>query len=72
MRLAKGQEIPGLESEKFYSLKLVKHTFISIPLVKGKNIEEKMRQLGYYNDNGIVEKVEIDGPFEYLNLVLKS
>jgi hypothetical protein len=67
MILTKGQEIPELESEKFYSIKLAKHRFISIPLVKGKNLEERMRQLSYYNDNGTVENVEIDGPFEYLN-----
>jgi len=69
MKLKKGQELPKLKSG-LYSLKLERHTSSLYPLVKAEDVEEKMKERGYY-DKAAVEDIEISGPFKHLDLISK-
>lgn len=74
--LKQGQTIEGisLSPEEFYSLRLVKYNSCSVcgPLVKGKDVAERARQLNYYNSGGAVKDFEIEGPYKFLHLTRKD
>lgn len=65
--LEKGSIISDLEDYGMYSLKLKKHLFPVSPLIRGKDLEDKAIELGYYDETGVIEDLEICGPFRNLN-----
>lgn len=70
MILTKGMKIDELK-QGLYSLRLERHVCSLVPLVKASDVKEVMEDKGYYDDNGVVENVELRGPFENLNMVIE-
>lgn len=67
MILRKDEKLLELEQGK-YSIRLTVHSSPVWPLVEADELEERMRQLGYYGDNGAKGDIEIEGPFRNLNI----
>ena len=74
--LTKGQKIEEitseLKSEGDYVVRLARHDKILGPILKGFDLEAELIKKGYYNGDGAIEDVVIEGPFQYLHLTRRN
>lgn len=74
MIIKEGEYIPKL-GEGMYGVKLVRHDACSLvgPLVEAGLIVDRATNLNYYTqEDGALEDLEIVGPFEHLELMVKN
>jgi len=69
MKVLYGEELVEIDSlpDGKYLPKSLRFLFPTAPIVKRDNLAERIKELGYKND-----KVEVSGPFNFLNLALKE